>query len=176
MHNTPKLDRESAEDHDIRTWRNHCTTNDKGEVEIPNMAFKQSIDTAAFKLGIKVPGRRTTFKSFFASGFICESNVPLMNGAGLWKPEDAVLVIISANPEGKRGGGKRVPRRYPVFNKWHGIAYFTILDDIITQDIFELHVKVAGTLVGIGRFRPEVGGINGRFRPTKFEWEDIRID
>jgi hypothetical protein len=83
--------------------------------------------------------------------------------------------LISANSNGVRGSGKRVPRRFPEFGKWHGTAEFTILDDIITRDVFETHVRAAGTVVGIGRFRPENGGTNGRFRPIEFEWQDIEF-
>jgi hypothetical protein len=175
QHDTPFLDRESHEDYDARTWRNHCTTNREGIVCIPAMANKQCIDTAAYKLGEKVPGRRgATFKTFFASGFFCDADAPISNGKPL-KPEDADMVIISANPGGKRGGQGRVPRRFPEFKKYAAIIPFTIIDDLLTQQIFEQHVKAAGMIVGIGRFRPENGGTNGRFRPTKFEWKEFQL-
>jgi len=174
-HDTPFLDRESHDDYDIRTWHNKCTVNKNGQVAIPAMAFKQAIDTAAYKLGEKVPGRRgASYKSFFASGFFCDADVPITNGKAL-TPKDAECKLISANPDGVRGSGKRVPRRFPEFSKYQGIASFTIIDDLITQPIFEQHVKAAGMVVGIGRFRPEKGGTNGRFRVTKFEWEDMSL-
>jgi hypothetical protein len=174
-HDTPFTDRESHEEHDIRTWRDHCTTNSEGQVCIPAMALKQAIDSVAFKIGEKVPGRRgATFKSFFASGFFSNADVPISNGKALTK-KDAEHKLISANADGKRGSGKRVPRRFPQFSKWHGVAEFTILDDIITPEIFERHVKGAGMLIGIGRFRPENGGTNGRFRATKFEWTNVTL-
>jgi hypothetical protein len=139
------------------------------------MAFKQCIDTASYKLGMKVPGRRgAMFKSFFASGFICDHDVPISNGRALSK-DDAGMVTVSSNPSGQRGGGKRVPRRFPVFDKWHGVAEFTVIDDIVTREVFEHHVKAAGVVVGIGRFRPENGGMNGRFRAVRFEWEDVEF-
>jgi hypothetical protein len=175
QYETPMLDRESHEDYDIRTWRDHCTVNKTGQVCIPAMAFKQAIDTTAWKLAIKVPGRRgASFKSFFASGFFCNGDVPISNGKAL-TPADAEVCKISANPSGDRGGGKRVPRRFPNFDKWNGVAEFTIIDDIITPEIFEHHCKTAGLIVGIGRFRPEKGGTNGRFRATKFEWKDMTL-
>lgn len=166
MHDTPKLDRESYEDYDNRTWLDHCTTDKDGVVHIPGMAFKQAIDTAAFKLGIKIPGRRgATFKSFFASGFLCNGDVSI----AIHKSK-AIKVTINANATGERGSGKRVKRSFPVFPKWKAVAEFTIVDDIITPEIFEQHVKASGAVVGIGRFRAEKGGTNGRFRATKFEW------
>lgn len=47
QHEEPKLDRESHDDHDARTWRSKCTTNDHGQICIPAMALKQCIDHAA---------------------------------------------------------------------------------------------------------------------------------
>jgi hypothetical protein len=175
-HNLPKREREGDEDYDIRTWKDHCTVNADGQVCIPAMAFKQAIDTAAYKLGEKVPGRRgSTYRNFFSSGVLCDHDVPIANGRTLTK-DNAEMVIISANPSGMRGGGKRVPRRYPVFAKWHGVAEFIIVDDIITKEVFERHVRASGIVVGIGRFRAENGGMNGRFRAVSFEWEEVSFD
>lgn len=175
QHQTEFLDRESHNDYDERTWRNHCTTNENGQVCIPAMALKQSIDTVAFKLGEKIPGRRgATYKSFFASGFFCDHDIPIANGKVL-TPKDAICKLISANATGKRGSGSRVPRRFPEFPKWSGVAEFTILDDVITPEVFERHARAAGMIVGIGRFRPENGGTNGRFRIVKIEWENLKV-
>lgn len=173
LHDTPKLDREDYNDYDRRTWREHCTVNTEGIVCIPAMAFKQCIDTAAYKLGMKIPGRRgATYKSFFASGFLCDHDVPIANGKPLTK-DAAELVAIWADSQGKRGGSSRVQRRFPSFAKYSGEPEFTILDDLITADIFETHLRAAGILVGLGRFRAENGGTNGRFRVIKSHWEDI---
>jgi hypothetical protein len=174
-HDKPKLDRESHDDYEQRTWRDKMTVNKEDQVCVPAMAFKQAIDTAAYKLGEKVPGRgRSTYKNFFASGFLCDADVPLNNGKPILK-KDVGSIVINADSTGMRGSGKRVPRRFPQFDKWHGVAEFTILDDLITPEVFERHVKAAGIIVGIGRFRPENGGTNGRFRATKFEWENLSL-
>lgn len=176
QHETDMLDRESWDDYDSRTWPEKCTVNSEGQVCIPAMALKQSIDTAAFKLGVKIPGRRgSTYKSFFASGFICNQDAPLANGKGALTKADAQMVKINAHANGQRGSGKRVKRRFPVFPVWHAIGEFTILDDIITPEIFETHARAAGLIVGIGRFRPENGGTNGRYRVTKFEWQEFEM-
>ena len=120
-HDTPFLDRESHDDYDKRTWREKCTTNKEGQVCVPAMAFKQCLDTAAFKLGEKVPGRRnSTYKNFFASGFFCDADMPLNNGKAVLQKE-VESVQISANSDGVRGSGKRVPRRFPSIPKWNGV-------------------------------------------------------
>jgi hypothetical protein len=174
-HETEMLDRESHEDYDARTWREKCTTDADGQVCVPAMALKQAVDSAAYKLGEKVPGRRgATFKNFFASGYFCNHDMQIANGKALQKT-DAAMKQIWANADGVRGSGKRVKRRFPEFHKWSGTAEFTIADDIITPDVFERHVKAAGMIVGIGRFRPEKGGTYGRFRVAKFEWIDMKL-
>jgi len=173
---SPFLDRESHDDYDERTWREKCTTNDKGEVCVPAMAFKQLIDTVAHKLGEKVPGRRgATFKGFIASGVFVSNDAPIANGSGNLKPKDATKRAIHANADGRRGSGSRVMRRFPEFPNYHGTVEFTIIDDIITQELFERHIRAGGMIVGIGRFRPENGGTNGRFRVTKVEWENLNL-
>jgi hypothetical protein len=174
-HETPFLDRETHNDYEVRTWREKMTINKDGVVCVPGMGFKQCVDTAAQKLGEKIPGRRgATYKNFFASGFFCDADVPLSNGKPILK-KDVDSVSINAHANGKRGSGSRVPRRFPSMPKWHGVAEFTIIDDVITREVFERHVKAAGVIVGIGRFRPENGGTNGRFRAVKFEWEDVNL-
>jgi hypothetical protein len=174
-HDSEMLDRESHDDYDERTWRKKCTVSSDGQVSVPAMAQKQCLDTAAQKLGLKVQGRRgATYKNFFTSGVIAEADAPIANGKAI-KPADAEKVTIQANADGVRGSGKRVTRRFPSFPKYHTTFAYLITDDIITKEIFETHARAMGLVVGIGRFRAEKGGTNGRFRVTKFEWEDFKL-
>jgi hypothetical protein len=69
-----------------------------------------------------------------------------------------------------RGSGKRVKRTFPVVPKWEGAVVFAILDETITRTVFEEHIKAVGMLVGVGRFRPENGGMNGRFEVVSIDW------
>jgi len=172
----PMMDRESHADYEQRVWRDKVTTDAQGRVCIPAMAFKQGIDTAGYKLGEKVPNRRgATFKNFITSGIVCEGDAPLrVNGSWLTK-DDAKPVTISANADGVRGSAKRVPRTFPVFNQWECEVVFVVTDDILTEAVVEQHVKALGVLVGVGRFRPEKGGPNGRFKVLDFVWEDFRL-
>ena len=175
-HDEPFLDRESHNDYEQRTWLSKCTVDREGNVVIPSMGMKQAIDTAAQKLGLKVPGRRgATYKNYFASGVLSEGNAQLMHKGKPIKPAEAEKVTIQANADGVRGSGKRVPRSFPVFPNWEAEFSFVITDDIITPEVFEDTIKAAGVIVGLGRFRAEKGGVNGRFTVTKIEWEDFRV-
>lgn len=162
----PKLEKEGAEAYDKRLWREHATTTPEGIVCIPAMAFKMATDEAVKRLGLQVPGRgKTTYSKFFVAGQLCEENVSL----GIHK-DDLQSITISANADGVRGSGKRVTRMYPIVQQWTCTPIFAVMDDAIPASIFERAVVEAGRLVGVGRFRPEKGGMNGRFMPTSFQW------
>lgn len=166
LHEAPKLDKETHDAYDRRTWREKCTTDADGMVQIPAMAFKQALPIAAKKLGLQIPGRgKSTYTKYFEGDVICTDNVPL----GIHKDEIG-MVEIWANSDGVRGSGKRVKRHFPQIEKWGGKAEFLIFDDTITREVFEQVIDAAGMGVGIGRFRPENSGTNGRFVCEKFEW------
>ena len=168
MHEAEKLPKERPDDYEVRTWREKCTTNKKGEIVIPAMALKFSLSAAAKKLGMQIPGRgKATYTKYFEADVICLENAPL----GVQK-EDVDLVRINANSDGVRGSGKRVWRTFPIINEWKTTASFMIMDDTITKDVFEEVFTAAGMGIGIGRFRPEKGGVNGRFVATSFDWAD----
>ena len=79
-------------------------------------------------------------------------------------------VRIHANADGVRGSGKRVFRTFPVIPVWSGVLDVMISDPDLPDAVFERVVIAAGRCQGVGRFRPEKGGSNGRFTVTKFEW------
>ena len=168
-HDTPKPDKETHDDYEKRTWRNKCTTDDEGNVVIPAMAFKQALDGVAKRMGIQIPGKgKATYTKHFVGGVICEADVPIP-----YNKDTIPSITISANSDGVRGSGKRVSRTFPQVPEWKGTARFVVLDDTVTTEIFEKHLTEAGRFIGIGRFRPEKGGLNGRFRPTAFRWSEV---
>lgn len=170
FHETPKLNKEGHEDFDIRTWREKATVNADDIVCIPAMGLKMSIDEAAKRLGIKIPGKGTsTYAKRFVSGQICVDDVGPQLGI---KKQDLEVIKVFANLDGVRGSGKRGMRYFPFVPSWKTTATFHILDDIISKEIFEQTITEAGKLIGIGRFRPEKGGLFGRFKCTKFTWSN----
>ena len=65
-------------------------------------------------------------------------------------------------------------RRFPIIQKWTATFDVHILDPIITEDIFSEVVEQAGMFIGVGRYRPEKGGTNGRFSLSKIVWSADR--
>lgn len=167
-HNTPKIEGESHDAYDERTWPQKMHYTADGEVFIPGMAFKFALDTAAQKLGIKIPGSgNSKWGGVFTSGVLCPD--PIMLGIN---KDDVPFHTLSMNADGRRGSGKRVDRRFPVFQSWQGVASFYILDDRIDERVFRQHLAAAGKIVGVGQFRPQVGGYFGRFSIETLKWDD----
>lgn len=168
-HDTEKPDKETHDDYEKRTWRAKCTTDEAGNIMIPAMAFKQALDAVAKRMGIQIPGKgKATYTKHFVGGVICEADTPID-----YHRDTVPSITINANSDGIRGSGKRVSRTFPQVPDWKGTARFVILDDTVTPEIFEKHLTEAGRFIGIGRFRPEKGGLNGRFRPVEFRWSEI---
>lgn len=172
-HAVPKKDKENAADYDMRTWRERCTVNDKGIVCIPGMGIKMAIDAAAKKLKEKVPGKGAkTWVDFVVGGIV---PAELMFPIGVSK-DKVDYIDVWANADGIRGSGKRVMRRFPIVLKWSAIISLDVIDNSLPTDLAERYLAEAGMIVGIGRFRPEKGGMNGRFRVSDVKWSEVEID
>jgi hypothetical protein len=168
----PKLGRptgsatESSKAYEERTWRERCHVDAEGRIVIPPMAFKNCIAEIAKYLSVQVPGKgKTTYTKHFEAGLMVLEGLTLpvkkdeVHGEWLFVPAD-----------GKRGGGKRVLKCFPVIHEWKGAVTFHVLDDVISEEIFEQHLKDAGNFIGIGRFRPRNNGYYGRFEVKKIAW------
>jgi hypothetical protein len=125
------------------------------------------MSAAAKKLGTQIPGRgKSTYTKYFEADVV-PLNDPRLDA----KQKDVRGERLNVNADGVRGSGKRVWRTFPVVDSgYKSYIDFMIMDDTITKEVFVDVFTAAGTGIGIGRFRPEKGGTNGRFRPVKFEW------
>jgi len=167
-HRTPKLDKEKDNAWEERTWRNKLHVNDDGYVVIPAMGIKFAMETAATRLAIAIPGKgNQRYTKNFKSGLLITEN-PVTNV----KAADVNPIVISANPRGKRGVGTRVPRWIPVITSWRSKFIVYVIDNEITPEVFERVLVEAGELIGIGQFRGENGGTQGRFRVMSIKWSD----
>lgn len=173
QHDAPMLDREDRGDYDKRTWReklNVQTIDGRKTVVIPAHGLHQCIASAAQYSKRQIPGHgKSTWTKHFTSGISIPEDAPL----GV-DPADVQCVVISANVDGKRGSGKRVTRRFPIIPEWSTTFEVWILDPIITEEVFREMVDIAGMFIGLGRFRPQNGGTNGRFKLANLAWQDNR--
>ncbi len=162
-----KKAKDTAADHEEKVWRERCHYDPSSkECYIPAIAFAKAIQGAAQYLPIKIPGKmNATYTKHFRAGLYVPKNLPL--GVKFDDVEGEWLMVPS---NGKPGGGSRVKKCFPIFRKWSGVIEVTVLDDTITEKIFEQTAQTAAAFIGIGRFRPEKGGWNGRFEINKFEW------
>lgn len=169
QHHSPKLEKESPVDYEERTWLEKTTTDQEGNICIPAMAFKQALDRAGKMLGMQIPGRgKATYTKHFMAGVMIPQNLRLPAKKG-----DVKKITINAHANGVRGPGKRVIRHFPQIEQWAGELEAFIIDETVTPYVFEKHFKEAGMIVGIGQYRPENGGTNGRFVCDKFEWSEV---
>lgn len=173
QHDEPRLDGESHDAYDARTWRSKLNTSSRDgreTVVIPAHGLQQAIAAAAKYSKRQIPGQgKATWTAKFLSGISLLED-PALN----IDPAKVLGITISANADGVRGSGKRVPRRFPVMNEWEATLEVYVLDPIITEDVFREMVEIAGMFIGVGRFRPEKGGTNGRFVIKSLDWQDNR--
>lgn len=162
-----KLDKEIARDYERRTWRQRMHITDSGHVFIQPMAFKNCLSEAAKFLGIQIPGKgKSTYTKHFEAGVLVTDGLQLpilasdVEGEWLFVPSD-----------GRRGGGSRVEKCFPVIREWSGAVTFYVLDETITPEVFEYHLRQAGQFIGIGRFRPRNNGFYGRFSVEGIRWD-----
>lgn len=171
QHMEPMLEGEGKDDYDQRTWRSKMNVSSDGSsVVIPAHGFHQCLISAARYSKKQIPGQgKATWTKKFESGIALFDDIHL----GI-SPDEVGSVTISANADGMRGSGKRVPRRFPMITDWQAEFEIFVLDPIITESVMSEMLKIAGMFIGIGRFRPEKGGTNGRFRLDAIKWNDRR--
>lgn len=161
-------DKEKHDDYEKRIWRERLHVNAAGNVFIPPMAFKHCIASAAQYLSLSVPGKGTSkYTKHFLAGIL------VVEGLDTGIAKDAVEgEWLHMNSDGKKGGSKRVWRCYPKIENWAGDVEYLVLDDTITNEIFERVLIESGRFIGIGRFAPNRGGYYGRFAVDKVKWSE----
>lgn len=166
FHDTEKLEKESHGDYEKRTWREKAHFNENGFVCVPPFALKNAIGEAAKFISMQIKGKgKATYTKHFDAGVLVQD--PMVLGV---KKENLSCTTIHCNADGIHGSGKRVMKMFPTVPVWTGVAVFYVLDDTITHDVFEHHLKEAGNFIGIGSFRPRNRGINGRFIVDNIVW------
>jgi hypothetical protein len=170
-HETPKLNKELANDYEKRTWKNRLHVNQDGIVVIPGRAFSNSLAEAAKFISLQIPGKgKSTYTKHFESGVQVIDDVP----TGVSK-EDVIPWEVFVPSNGIRGAGTRVMKTYPMIYKKPDIqvkVVYNISDDMITAEAFAHHLQQAGNLIGIGAFRVRNNGSFGRYHVDSIDWEE----
>ena len=170
MHSDPKLAGELADAYDMRTWRSKLNVSDDGKsIVIPAVAVHQALVSAAKYSKQQIPGQgKATWTAKFQAGIMLMES-PRLN----IDPESVGHIVISANSDGVRGSGKRVARRFPIIpTGWRSEFQIYVIDPIITRQVMADMLEKAGLFIGLGQFRPQNGGTNGRFRIVRLDWQD----
>ena len=157
---------ESFDEYERRTWKERGHWDKDGQMFIPPIQFKNALTDAAGLLNEKIPGQgNKKWKSHFVSG------VMVTEGITLAVTRDSVEGIwVGCSSTGAPGGGRRVQKCFPIVPSWEGKVTFYILDDEITKEVFEKHLRTAGLMVGIGYWRGIRGGTYGRFEIASLSW------
>jgi len=174
----PALPKETKQAYEARTWFEKFHYDSKGEIYIPPMAFKIGLDAAAKMLGLQVPGKgKATYTKYFSSGVLVVDPIYLgVNIEDIKNNPDTYCQRVHANADGVRGSGKRVWRLFPTLNEWEAEVSYIVMADEITPDVFQQCLNQCGSFIGVGRFRPQNGGFNGRFAITDLNWNVQEMD
>lgn len=133
---------------------------------IPPTAFKNMLAEAAKFTPRKGPsGGKSTWTKNFEAGIMVTDGLSL--GVHI---DDVVGEWLFVPSDGKRGGSKRVWKKFLLFSEWEGVVEWHVIDDLITEDVFATYLQEGGKFIGIGRFRPRNNGFYGRFRVVDIEW------
>jgi hypothetical protein len=166
-HDAPKLERELADAYEQRTWREKAHVDSEGRITIPAFAIKCALVAAAKYSGDQIPGKgKSTWTKKLQSGVIFPEDA-LTNRTR----DDVKPTTINANADGVRGSGKRVTRTFPTIHEWKAQISAIVVDEIITRDVLERYLTMAGQFIGVGQYRPENGGVNGRFSVKVISFE-----
>lgn len=159
-----------------RIWRMKAHTAADGEaIVMPGHAIHQALVEGARK-GRLQPRAAKSAREGLANRLI--TGIAILGDATTnMKLSKAVGVAINAHSNGKRGSGSRVTRLFPQWSPgWTASFDILVLDDSLTREDLADALKWAGLCSGLGRFRPENMGHNGRFTVAEVVARNVGID
>ena len=167
----PKKAKEDHKVYEERTWKLRAHVDENGMVCIPPLSLKAALAEAAKYCKRQIPGQgKCTYTQKFKSGLLVQSEL-IPTGTFLDNVRKAGVFGDSKGKSGGTGGG-RVWKFFPTIDKWEAKVQFTILDDIITEEVFREILVEAGRFIGIGTWRPQNGGEHGRFEVVDIAWSE----
>jgi hypothetical protein len=174
-HETPPLSEDESKDaQERRTFRNKAHFSNSGEMYLPPMMLKKSLQEAASYLSLSIPGKgQSKYTKHFLAGVLVLELAPLTWEGKPLKIANAREEVFFVSSTGKAGSGSRVKRHFPTVDQWEVVVQYHILDGTITPAVFERVLGAAGRFIGIGRFRPVNGGYYGRFQILDVKYETL---
>ena len=158
------LPNETKEDYEKRVWQERGEYDDDDKLFLRSVKFRKCIQTAAQWMNIQIPGSgKATYTKHFKGGVIVMNSIAIDVHRG-----DVQGEWLFTAP--RKNDGKRWVC-FPVVKEWSGILQVNIIDEKITPEVFERVINFAGMGVGIGSYRPEVGGDYGRFEVISLDFE-----
>ena len=149
--NAEKLEGETPQQQEERTWKQRAHYDSLGKVMIPGFMLQSSLEPAAKLLGKRVNnakmGKALThyIRLIQITGDIC---TPITEST-----LEGKIAFVSANGQ---VGGSKVPRTYPIIPKWEGvlIVSYPTIGNVLNDDLVMEHLQVAGNFIGVGHWRP----------------------
>lgn len=185
MLQSPREKGEGADKHDIRCWRERMHIDSGGRVLLQPGSVKLAIEFAAKLRSDKIPGKgQQTFTKNVRCGMVADPTastvIEVQRGSSGWVPALASEVVgrtISVPSDGKQGGTKRVPRRFPEIDPpWRVHVALVVFDDALIEhaDRLQDYLELAGWQCGLGVHRPQTsGGDHGMFTVEDFLFEEV---
>lgn len=164
---------ETSDEYDERMWRERAHYDAKGKCVIPASSLHKALIAAAKFRNEKIPGEGAkTWAKRFGAGIMVLDHAPI---TPVTTKDSIVCTIVHVPADGLPGGTKRVHRRFPIFQEWGSTVEITVVDGLISEDVFTRHMETAGKFVGLGTYRPSSPspGTNGRFEVEAIEWKQI---
>lgn len=168
----PAIGKENHEDYERRTWRSGLHVNEKGKVFMPGVSMHKALVAAAAFAGEKIKGKGSkTYTQRFKAGIMVMNDSAFPIAAAEIAPQ-----ILFVPSDGKPGGGKRVTKYFgTVPPGWRASFEVSVFDELITDEVLARTLIDAGKFVGLGVWRPERGGYNGRFEVVEFAWNGKKM-
>ncbi len=168
FHQAAKLEKELSDAYEKRTWKDKAHFNEDGLVKIPGVMLANCIRDSAKFMSLQIPGKgKATYTKHFDAGIIITNDIVTKT-----KKENLQGDARHVPSDGRPGGTTRVMKIFPIVSEWEGIISVIVGDDLITADVFELVLRNAGNLIGIGTWRPRNRGMNGRFELVDMKWNE----
>jgi len=174
MYVAAKEGRETHDAFEKRTWAERAHYDSDGEIYIPALQLKRALEDAAKYLSMKIPGKgQQTYSKNFRAAITVNDNIPLGVSRGDLALNGPHCDAVFGSSTGTTGSGSRVQKYFPLVTEWSGTTTIEIYDESIDKKVLDEHLKAAGLLIGIGRWRPQNGGYYGRFVAQIVEWKTV---